>query len=177
MKKLRLLVTTKCHNTCKGCCNNDWDLEKLPICNDFSVWNMIMITGGEPMLCMPWLEHLLKRIRLENRECKIILYTAIPKGIIHSPYGFTRLIDLCLIDGITATIHVEKDVAGFEMLERSFFSVDPFRLSEMSLRLNIFKGISEIKPIFNWTIKKDIEWIENCPLPEDETFMRLERMF
>ena len=30
MKKLRLLVTKNCDRSCPGCCNKDWNLDKLP---------------------------------------------------------------------------------------------------------------------------------------------------
>jgi len=45
----------------------------------------------------------------------------------------------------------------------------------VSLRLNIFKGIyiPEVVDLSLWKVKKDMEWISNCPLPEDEVFMKL----
>ena len=30
-KKLRLLVTAKCHNKCPMCCNNQFDFEEIPV--------------------------------------------------------------------------------------------------------------------------------------------------
>ena len=47
------------------------------------------------------------------------------------------------------------------------------------LRLNVFKGIELPKngidkSILNyWQIKKDIEWLDPCPLPDGEEFKRL----
>jgi hypothetical protein len=47
----------------------------------------------------------------------------------------------------------------------------------LSLRLHIFEGIDISKlddiDLKNWKIKKNIKWIKNCPLPQDEVFMRL----
>jgi len=31
MKKLRLLLFPDCNRNCAGCCNNDWDLDLLPM--------------------------------------------------------------------------------------------------------------------------------------------------
>lgn len=30
-KKLKLLVTAKCHNKCPMCCNNQFDFEEIPV--------------------------------------------------------------------------------------------------------------------------------------------------
>lgn len=48
-KKLRLLVTAKCHNKCPMCCNNQFDFEKIPVVDRLD-YDEISITGGEPML-------------------------------------------------------------------------------------------------------------------------------
>lgn len=60
MRKLRLLFTKDCNRDCPGCCNKDWDLDHLPVCADFKPYDLVMITGGEPML---YPERLLKLIR------------------------------------------------------------------------------------------------------------------
>lgn len=56
-KKLRLLVTAKCHNKCPMCCNNQFDIEKIPVVDRFD-YDEISITGGEPLLaecgCKPF---------------------------------------------------------------------------------------------------------------------------
>ena len=48
--KLRLLLFEECGRNCPGCCNRDWDLQALPVCQDFTPYQIIMLTGGEPML-------------------------------------------------------------------------------------------------------------------------------
>lgn len=48
-KKLRLLVTAKCHNKCPMCCNNQFDIEKIPVVDRLD-YDEISITGGEPLL-------------------------------------------------------------------------------------------------------------------------------
>lgn len=44
-KKLRLLVTAKCHNKCPMCCNNQFDIEKIPVVDRLD-YDEISITGG-----------------------------------------------------------------------------------------------------------------------------------
>ena len=48
--KLRLLLLDDCNRNCPGCCNRDWDLQALPLCQDYTPYRLIMLTGGEPML-------------------------------------------------------------------------------------------------------------------------------
>lgn len=48
-KKLRLLVTAKCHNKCPMCCNKQFDFEKIPVVDRLD-YDEISITGGEPLL-------------------------------------------------------------------------------------------------------------------------------
>lgn len=43
-KKLRLLVTAKCHNKCPMCCNNQFDFEKIPVVDRLD-YDEISITG------------------------------------------------------------------------------------------------------------------------------------
>ena len=50
VKKLRLLLLEECNRTCEGCCNKDWDINKLETENSFDQYSLIMITGGEPLL-------------------------------------------------------------------------------------------------------------------------------
>ena len=49
-EKLRLLLFEECDRDGPGCCNRDWDLRSLPVCRDFTPYQVIMLTGGEPML-------------------------------------------------------------------------------------------------------------------------------
>lgn len=163
MKKLRLLITKECNRNCPGCCNKDWNLDELPICTSFEGYDEVLLTGGEPYLVgiNPFIS-LIHKIRSENNTCKIFVYSA------HS-----RIIDvLDYIDGLTFTLHDQKDVPLFDLLNLALYESD----KEKSLRLNIFKGIKlpdDIDLSF-WKVKKDMEWIKNCPLPKDEVFMRLQ---
>ena len=66
-KKLRLLVTAKCHNKCPMCCNNQFDIEKIPVVDRFD-YDEISITGGEPMLTRESFE---KVLRLVHSFCSV----------------------------------------------------------------------------------------------------------
>ena len=176
MKKLRLLLTSDCNRNCEGCCNKDWDLDSLPVCTDYSGYNEIMITGGEPMLypekireCTSkiWGSISLKWDNIFKKSPCVYLYTAWTKRPI-------ELIDLLMvrwIDGLTLTLHNQDDVNGFENLNERLM-VYKFKYS---LRLNVFKGVdlSGID-LSLWKVKDNIEWIKDCLLPEDEVFMRFE---
>lgn len=74
-KKLRLLLFEKCNRNCKGCCNKQWDLSKLPIENDFTGYKLIILTGGEPLLEPDLVKNVIRMIR-NKTDAKIILYTA-----------------------------------------------------------------------------------------------------
>jgi len=183
-KTLRLLITKRCNRVCPGCCNNDWNLDNLPInvnLSDESIkdYDEIILTGGEPTLVMDRLLETVLFIR-NNPNCKtipIIVYSA----------NVTKLRELMLlvylrvIDGITFTIHEQADVEPFiEAWEDTLYQTLFFDRLDGKMRLNVFKGI--IPPdglswrksfLYMLDVKDNIEWIKNCPLPENETFMRL----
>ena len=166
MKKLRLLLFEDCEKNCAGCCNKDWDLSKLPRIekHEYGQYDIVSITGGEPMLNPNKVIETAVDIGL-NSQAAIYLYTA--KA---NPLSFLLGV-LFYIDGICFTLHEQTDVPQFLVLNDE---LNYSRLDEKSMRLNIFKGIDIGKnDISKWKVKRDIEWIENCPLPQDEVFMRL----
>jgi MoaA/NifB/PqqE/SkfB family radical SAM enzyme len=168
-KDLRLLLFSDCNRRCKGCCNKDWDLDNLPICQSFQGYKTVMLTGGEPMLNPQLVKDTAGWIREENPDAKIIVYTA-------KSTPPEALIDvLSHVDGLTLTLHTQSDVRPFTALqERLYLLRKKGALANKSLRLNVFKGI-DIGKLYaeGWVIKTGIEWIKNCPLPENEVFMRL----
>lgn len=169
MKKLRLLITKACPKQCEGCCNKDWKLDELPICTDYSGYDEILITGGEPILRHNRLRSVITEIRRVNKAAKIYIYTAFPS------FSIGELLIKGYIDGVTFTLHEQKDVPKFEELNL-FISLACMRNSP-SLRLNVFKGIKvKLPSMSNWIIKDNIEWIKDCPIPVDEVFMRTENI-
>jgi len=165
MKKLRLLVTKNCDRSCPGCCNKDWNLDKLPDVTHFN-FDEIILTGGEPLLYISELIDLIGYIR-NISKAKIILYTAYTKNLSR----FFAV--LYLIDGITVTLHDQNDVKNFIPIH-GHMKNNLELFNKKSLRLNIFKGInySNINTSM-WQIKDNIKWIKNCPLPEDEIFQKI----
>lgn len=161
---LRLLVTEHCDRTCKGCCNKDFELSALPVCEDYAGYDMILLTGGEPMLYPQKLRDIIRDIRAVT-QAQLILYTAYA----HNPMLLRDM--LRLVDGMTLTLHTRKDVYPFRALNELSKEVQG-----KSLRLNVFRGIPLPEGDYsNWLIKQDIQWIKDCPLPKDEIFMRAKR--
>ncbi len=164
MKKLRLLLFEECDRHCVGCCNDDWDLSKLPIVKSYKGYDEILLTGGEPMLLRLLVKYTIAKIRTET-DAPIYLYTARTAPVT----GFLHM--LYHVDGICVTLHEQYDVPQFLVLNDLLVQT---LIDEKSLRLNIFKGIHIGKnDISKWKVKRNIEWIKNCPLPKDEVFMRL----
>jgi pyruvate-formate lyase-activating enzyme len=165
--KLRLLLFEDCNRKCPGCCNKQWNLSSLPVENDFSKYDKIILTGGEPMLKPEVILQTVEEIRKVN-NCPIIVYTAKVDKVI----DVLKILDH--VDGLTLTLHEIEDLVDFYILNGYIYYKNKY--SKKSLRLNVFKGIEVDETVFtSWKIKKDIEWIEDCPLPENEVFKKLEK--
>lgn len=168
MKILRLLVTKNCPRKCEGCCNKQFDLDNLSTPTHFD-YDEIILTGGEPLLYPQQLHNLIEQIRKVS-NAKIYVYTAEIKKVV-DVLGI-----LYLVDGMTVSLHEQSDIYALEKLDFYLEYCLQFSMNNTkSLRLNIFKGIelNHRKLYLNWKIKKDIVWLNPCPLPEDEVFMRL----
>lgn len=167
MEKLRLLLFEKCNRKCKGCFNNDYDLQNLPIETDFSQYKRIFITGGEPMLDPYKIMKAIKKIRSQNMFCGIYLYTAMVTNI-----NFVMNV-LRHLDGITVTLHDSSDVLPFRKFNHVLWGCN---LEDKSMRLNIFKSVkfNQFEIPYFWQVKSNIEWIKQCPLPPGEVFKKFE---
>ena len=162
--KLRLLLFKNCNRRCKGCCNKDWDLDALEVENDFSGYSEVLMTGGEPMLAPEIVIGTAMKIREQNPNAKIYVYTAKVDSLVDvfAVLGF--------VDGMCVTLHKQKDTISFERLNEALYLTGV----KKSLRLNVFKGITLPFTSYDlWERKLDMEWVKNCPLPEDEVFKRL----
>ena len=172
--KLRLLVTDKCNRNCAGCCNKQWDLDALPVADTFDQYDTIMYTGGEPMLNVRKLEDVITTVMRKSKVgAKHMLYTA------NTSYPGELLDILGLLDGITITLHAPKDVIPFKvfltMLE--YYQKHWDFLNELSYRLNVFKEVGEDFDIPGWEVRNQLEWIDPCPLPKDEVFLKYKEMY
>lgn len=164
MKKLRLLFTQDCNRNCPGCCNKQWDLDKLKNVSHYN-YDEILLTGGEPLLYTQELKGVIKAIKSVSKA-KVYLYTAVSHK--ESIYDV-----LPLLDGITLTLHDKNDFHGLKWL-LYIINKNPEDFKNKSLHLNVFKGIdlSDLD-LYGWKVKDNVEWIDNCPLPEDEEFLRI----
>lgn len=163
LKKLRLVMFEECNRACKGCCNNDWDLNALDIATSYKGYDTVMLTGGEPMLRPLEIIDVAGKIR-EQTGAKIFLYTAKTRR------AFDLIAILHCIDGVTVTLHEPYDVGPFEELNSLLMKLNIDR----SYHLNVFKGVdlSHVDTRL-WKVKKGIEWIKDCPLPEGEVMQRM----
>lgn len=169
MKTLRLLVTKECNKNCEGCCNKDWDLDNLPVVEHFN-YDEIILTGGEPLN-----GKVIHKTIVLGRFLQIIDVNLNRRVYVYTSYALGVHWYWDLFDGFTLTIHNQEDVIPF-------IAVNKMLLERMdktkSLRLNIFSNIELPKDIdlSLWKVKENIEWIKNCPLPENEVFMRLKNI-
>lgn len=163
-KQLRLILFTQCDRRCDGCCNKDFDIPNLPVCKDYSLYSRVMLTGGEPMLRPNKIYQAIYRVREQNPTAEIILYTA-------RTSRFILLADILdFLNGITVTLHEEKDVAPFTRFNAYLRETRSFL--RRSKRLNVFFPFHDID---GWIVKDNIEWIKNSPLPPNEELMRYEQ--
>lgn len=172
MKKLRLLFTPNCNRRCEGCCNKDWELDELPEAEHFD-YDEILITGGEPLLYPEKLIGFLKALNVVS-DAKLILYTAMTVHRRKLP-----LFDVMpYLDGVTITLHEQNDVDNLKSLLYNIEGLDPLfetnPFENKSLRLNVFKGIDiSGLDLSDWEVKDNMEWIKDCPLPENEEFKQI----
>jgi organic radical activating enzyme len=166
VKTLRLLLFSACTRDCDLCCNKDWDLDALPIERDFTSYDEVLLTGGEPMLSPRRIREATARIRTQTARPRVYLYTA----MVHRE--LFALLEECL-DGVTLTLHEQSDVT---LLAREFLRVAPTVVPSKSLRLNVFEGVAlpDDLDLMGWVVKRDMVWLPNCPLPANETFCRIE---
>lgn len=157
--KLRLFLWPECGKSCDGCCNNDWDIDNLPMADHYN-YSEILLTGGEPLLFPGTLVRIINKLRTTTHAA-LYVYTALP--------GWELLHVLRLVDGITVTLHDQTDVPVFKKF--SSLIVDSDR--KKSLRLNVFEGVDiDTSGLPFWKVRKDIKWIRNCPLPDGEVFLK-----
>lgn len=194
-KKLRLLVTTDCHNSCEMCCNKQFDFDTLPVVDRFD-YDEVMITGGEPLkdgkLTLKTV-NTIKSIRdiwelMGNKDGKIYIYTAseyyfglvkcvqLVDGIVYTPHNLNELVTLKKF-----TNYIVKYTVKYNDDSEIHYLESP--LLKKSFRLCLFPEIKKLMEntfddkdfeLLNKVWKfKDIVWIKDCPLPEGEDFRRV----
>lgn len=173
MKKLRLIVDAKCNRRCAGCCNNQFDITKLPVCTDYTPYDEIILTGGEPMLFPDRIVEIVLAIDAQKRNhgrTPIYMNTAKLDNVDDMNNVLPWL------DGVTLTLHNQKDVVTFCKIFSSDFRSVGIK-STHSLRVNHRAGLN-LKAIpallrRRWTFKEiPAVFTDDCPLPKDEVLMR-----
>lgn len=166
--KLRLLLFEACPKNCPLCSNKGFDLKALPVVDGFAGYEEILLTGGEPMLEPELVRRVIREIR-QQTDAPVYMYTAWLKD----PLAFMDV--LRLLDGICVSLHTQEDVWPFIVTDTLLF-LNWEEYENKNLRLKIFEGIpkmaTELDPNRRWQIER-VQWIRNCPLPENEVFMRL----
>lgn len=174
--KVRVLITKKCNRKCKGCCNDYLGLVDRVTFEELLKYDEIILTGGEPMLIPERAVELIHRLKFEGYKGKLWLYTANSRRL-KRHWAVEMLLDE--VDGITYTLHYEKDaeklrrdLADLRRLDQ-YFAENPFR-EERSDRLYIDSRIFDKEYVnslaHKWAEIKPLEWKENgdCSLPEGE---------
>lgn len=173
-EKLRLLVTSQCPNKCPMCCNNSWDFSKLPVVEHFN-YKEVMITGGEPLLFLDKVAILADSIKNSNK----LAYSNDVRGFIYTALADDILNILPRVDGVVFTPHSEKDIESFLKANR-IMGLFPETVINKSLRLNLFSNMKSLIPestdLSHWQVK-DIIWIKDCPVPPDEEFKRVDKLW
>lgn len=179
-RKLRLLVTAACPNSCPMCCNRKYDLEALPVVDRWD-YDEISLTGGEPlMFTEPLAARLADSIRTTAAaqglpRPKIYLYTAC--------FRLSRLIYAAgHFDGITLTPHRPGDIKDLCIFNDAVLKTrdiqPPYPIT--SLRLNLFPDMKALLPetldLSMWRVK-DLVWLDDCPLPAGEDFRRIANLW
>jgi len=161
----RLIVTNVCNRKCPGCCNVGWKgpQPKLMTFNDLKDYDTIIITGGEPLLYPEKVIDFMNQFTIQD----FILYTA-------SMCDERLLTDIFFhpnLSGITFTIHDQKGLDEFERFNKILKNAIHDCGLSFSLRLNIFPADVVLRPmdLSGWNVKL-IEWIVDCPVPNDEDF-------
>jgi hypothetical protein len=163
----------ECDRDCSGCCNKTtYPSGTFDDLGHGLSYEMVMITGGEPLKFPLQLFNLISQMKRYRWQVPIFLYTAIKTT---QKSDFMQL--MFILDGITFTIH---DKRGWE----DFMVIDSWlktKTKPFTKRLNIFRNapIAEtpyILSLYDWDVKF-ITWVENCPLPKDEVFLKLPKLF
>jgi len=162
--KLRLLLWPDCNRACPGCCNKNWDLDRLQVAENYLGFDEVILTGGEPMLKPSLVIAAAAEVRQECVAGAIYVYTAKVDDV----YWAREVLEH--VDGFTVSLHQQEDLAAWQRFDAALSSRHYYT---KSLRLNVFEGIrmpSQL-PLW-WHVKTAVKWLDPCPLPAGETFMR-----
>ena len=164
----RVIVTKRCVRKCPYCVNNHPEIkaqmEPLQDVEQLERFQTVCLTGGEPFLAPKATLRLIKELRAQNPTQKIYVYASI--------FEMTKeqLRILALVDGLHYTIHQHPTSDDQEMLDTLQLILMGYRKRGKSFRLalspDIFSSIRIMPSAWNDIRVK--EWLDDCPLPENE---------
>ena len=167
-KKLRLLITPDCNRNCPQCCNKNFDLDALPQiaqADEFKKYDEIALTGGEPLLVYDKLRETIMYLReYGDYQGPLHLYTAMP--------GHEHIVELAKITNLIITIHDKN--AMIDMLDAwTLLEKIPIRYMRVKLAPAVHQYYAMMDNLLYGCDVECFDWIEDCPLPGGEDFMRI----
>lgn len=178
-KIARVIITRRCQRNCSGCCNtyshimqNAVSIDNISALKGYSI---ICITGGEPLLEPDLTLGVVAKIRRQNPNSLVYLYSALYTE---------RMYDVVdAVDGIHYSLHKEAcaaDMYDFQQFQKlvawkgygkSFrLYIDPKVRYPVKIRPWLWKRV-EIKP---WLTEEELIAIQPNGLPKGETLFILE---
>ena len=147
MRIARLIITWDCNRNCSYCCNTYTRVMKqqraVQDLSELLPYDVICITGGEPMLYPRRVVNIAKALRLQNQNVKLFVYTAEPfAGAVGltRPFGLQEV--LSVVDGMHLSLHGEAtqyDVSAIREVQS--FVLDHDLYKEKSFRLYIHPDV------------------------------------
>jgi organic radical activating enzyme len=172
----RLIITMDCKRNCPDCCNKtDPSVKLATTINNLATlkdYKIICITGGEPMLNKYKTLDIIQKLKVQNPNSLLYLYTAWCEEKTRK----TLAIILDFINGIHYTLHYPytlDDMINFnrfqKLVKNEGYDTQTFRLyidnridSMIVIQPDLWHRV-EIKP-----------WMKECSLPSNEKLFILE---
>lgn len=159
MKTLRLILWRDCNRNCPKCPNKNLPPQP-PFDGDFTKYDEIILTGGEPLMRPYDLYRVVDEIR-QQTDVPVYMYTALAAA-----YPIGEL--LKYIQGITFTVY---DRLGMAALGRLNDHLVASNLTDKSLRLIVFGAIpipQIVKLFWEWEYR---EYKDDCPIAPNEIML------
>jgi len=175
MKSARIVITFKCLRKCAGCCNTyNSIMSHVQTLSDFNIikeYDVIMITGGEPMLSARSVIEYVRLIRQYNSHCKIYLYTAY-----HNKSNEDLKWVLEYVDGIQYSLHAEatpSDIDDFHAFQNciSSYPEKSFRLfidNKVPHTVNVLPRLWKRVEVKAWMTEEELLNLQPNGLPLGE---------
>lgn len=173
MKIARIIITFSCGRKCMGCCNTySWIMKHAIKINDLSIlskYDIVLITGGEPLLDPDWTLQVIEKIRKDYPKIKIFLYTAL--------YTERMKDVIAAVDGAQYSLHegaTINDIQGLQAFQalisqevsKSFrLYIDPRITHSINIQPNVWLRV-EIK---QWMSEEELLALQPNGLPHHKT--------